>query len=66
MTVQLFIQLNEQLVPYVIFHYAISLHMHSPFSVGFQSDQVFTCTLGQIRKGMNHSFKSDQNVMNLQ
>ncbi len=56
--IQHFIQNEEPLVLRVIRHYAISasLHMRSPFSFGFQSDRVFTCTLNHIRKGINHPF----------
>jgi len=31
---------------------------HAVLSVCFQSDQVFTCPLGQIRKGINHCYNS--------
>ncbi len=60
--IQHFIQKEEPLVPHIIRHYSISvsLHMHSPFSFGFQSDSVFTCTLNRIRKGINHPVQSDR------
>ncbi len=60
--IQHFIKKEEQLVPRVILHHAISasLHMRSPFSFSFQSDRVFTCTLNHIRKGINHPLQSDR------
>jgi len=37
--------------------------MRSPSSFGFQSYQVFICSLDQIRKGINHPFQSDRNYV---
>ncbi len=61
--IQHFIQNEEPLVVHVIRLYAIpvSLHMRSTFSFGFHSDQVFTCTLNRIRKGINSPLRSDLN-----
>ncbi len=36
--------------------------LRSPFTFGFQSNRVFTCTLNHIRKGINHPLQSDRNV----
>ncbi len=63
--IQNFIQKDEPLIPHVICHYAssVSLHMRSPFSFGFQSDLVFTCTLNRIRKGINNPLQLDLNFI---
>ncbi len=63
--IQNFIQNEKPLVPRVIRNYVISasLHMRRSFSFGFQSDRVFTCTLNQIRNGINHPLQTDQNLI---
>ncbi len=58
-----FIHQEEQLIPCVILHYLFLLHCTCAVlsSFGFQSDQVFTCPLGRITKGINHPLRSDRN-----
>ncbi len=63
--IQNFTQNEEPLIPRVIRNYAISasLHMRRSFSFGFQSDRGFTCTLNQIRNGINYPLRTDQNLI---
>ncbi len=57
-----FITLYEQLVPHVITLFLRHCTCAVLSSFGFQSDQVFTCPLVRITKGINHPLRSDWRV----